>query len=228
MSTPMPRRSASAPATSSSVSPRPRIRPLLVVRPARLGPRQHGQAAGVVGRWADGPLEAGHRLHVVVQHVGPGVEDRCRGPRPTLAVGDQDLDGGPRLAAADGSDRLGERGRPAVGEVVARHGRDDRVVEAHAGDGFGDPLGLVVIELQRLGRVDQAEPAGPGATLAVDHERGRAVGPALEDVRAAGVLADRDQLELAHRPLEPEVVGARCGPWPAASRACARRWPAPP
>ena len=119
-------RSASAPATSSSVSPMPRIRPLLVVRPARLGPGQHGQAAGVVGRRAHGPLQAGHGLHVVVQHVGPGVEDGVEGVARPLAVGDQDLDGGPRLAAADGADGLGERCRAAIGEVVAGHHRDAR------------------------------------------------------------------------------------------------------
>ena len=47
--------------------------------------------------------------------------------------------------------------------------------------------------------VDEAEPAGPRAALAVDHEGGGAVGPALEDVRAAGLLAHGDEVEVAHR-----------------------------
>ena len=89
--------------------------------------------------------------------------------------------------------------------------------------------------------VDQAEAAGPRAALAVDHEGGGAVGPALEDVRAAGLLAHRDQVEVAHRRasgagsrahrrgLDPQPVGLaldRAGsrivqPRPPAGRAAA-------
>src|SRR5580698_6564407 len=45
-----------------------------------------------------------------------------------------------------------------------------------------------------------AETAGPRAALAVDHEGGGAVGPALVDVRAARLFAHGD---------EPEVVDGR-------------------
>ena len=54
--------------------------------------------------------------------------------------------------------------------------------------------------------VDETEPARAGAALAVDHEGGRAVGPALEDVRAAGFLAHGDEREIAHRLLQADVV----------------------
>ncbi len=53
--------------------------------------------------------------------------------------------------------------------------------------------------------VDQAELAGPGAPVAVDHEGGGAVVPALEDVGAAGLLAHRDQVEGAHGALDVPV-----------------------
>ena len=59
--------------------------------------------------------------------------------------------------------------------------------------------------------VDQAEPARPRAALAVDHERGRAVGPALEDVGAARLLAHRHEPEVAHGPPQPEELVAHAG-----------------
>ena len=44
------------------------------------------------------------------------------------------------------------------------------------------------------------------ADVAKDHERGRAVLPALTNVRAMRFLADRVQVEVAHELAEPEVV----------------------
>src|SRR5439155_4833909 len=68
----------------------------------------------------------------------------------------------------------------------------------------------------RLARLHVAEPAAASAGVAEDHERGGAGVPALADVRAGGLLADRVervaldlllQLEIARRPrhlhLEP-------------------------
>ena len=53
-----------------------------------------------------------------------------------------------------------------------------------------------------LAGVDEAEAARPRAAVAEHHERGRAVGPALRQVRATGVLAHRDEPEGADRVLE--------------------------
>ena len=75
------------------------------------------------------------------------------------------------------------------------------------GDGFGDASGLVVGRRQRLAGVDEAEPAGAGAALAEHHERGGAVGPAIAEVRAAGLLAHGDQPEIAHRLLQRDHLG---------------------
>ena len=190
----------------------PRIRPDLVVEAGGLGPGQHGQAAGVAGRGPHGPLQAGHGLEVVVEDVGPGVEDRSpasagsplqSGMSTSTAVPGQRRRMASIVAAnADGA---------AVGEVVAGHGGDHGVGQAEPRDRLGHPVGLVGVEGQRLAGVDQAEPAGPGAAVAVDHERGRAVGPALEDVRAAGLLAHRDQVEVAHGPAQAEELVAHPG-----------------
>ena len=51
---------------------------------------------------------------------------------------------------------------------------------------------------------DVAEAAAAGAGVAGDHEGGRAARPALADVRAGGLLADRDQLGGAHERLRAD------------------------
>ena len=111
----------------------------------------------------------------------------------------------------DRRDGGGEAARTAVGQVVAGHAGDHGVGQAHPLHGVGHPLGLAGVERQGMAGVDLAEPAGPGAPRAVDHEGGGPVGPALVDVRAAGLLAHRDQVEVAEVVLEPEVVVAHAG-----------------
>ena len=83
--------------------------------------------------------------------------------------------------------------------------------EAERRDGVGDAARLVGVDRQRLARVDQAEAARPGAAVAEDHERRGAIGPALVDVRATGLLAHRVEVEVAHEPLEPEVLVVEAG-----------------
>ena len=106
-----------------------------------------------------------------------------------LAVGDQHLDVVRGSAARMAAIGRGEVRGTAVGQVVAGHARDHRVLEAERDHRVGDPGRLVDFGRQRVAGVDEAEPAGPGAALAQHHERGGAVGPALVDVGAAGLLA---------------------------------------
>ena len=96
----------------------------------------------------------------------------------------------------------------AIVEVVAGHHREHGVIETEPIDRLGHPLGFVGGGCLRVAGVDQAEAARPGAALAEHHERRGAVGPALAEVRAAGVLAHRDEVELAQRLAEPQHVGA--------------------
>jgi hypothetical protein len=63
----------------------------------------------------------------VVQDVGTGVEDDVESRLLPLAVGDEDLDCCTGTSPANGGDRLGKGHRTAIGEIVARDGRDDRV-----------------------------------------------------------------------------------------------------
>ena len=82
MSTPTPRRSASAPRTSSSVSPMPRMMPDFVDEPGRLRPAEHRERPRVARRRPRRALQPGDRLEVVVQHVGRA---RRRSRRATSA-----------------------------------------------------------------------------------------------------------------------------------------------
>ena len=104
--------------------------------------------------------------------------------------------------------------RPAVGEVVAGDGGHDGVRRPIRATASATRSGSSGSSGKRVARVDEAEAARPRAALAVDHERRRAVGPALEDVRAARLLADRDEGELAHRRAEPDHLGADPEPAP--------------
>ena len=182
--------------------------PRLRRQPGRLGPGEHRQAAGVAGRRPHRSLQAGHRLDVVVEHVRPHREQQVERVAVATGIGHQRLDPRRRAAAPDRLDARGDVGKAVVDQIVAGDHREHGVVEAHAVDGLGHPVGLVGGRRLRPAGVDEAEPARPGATLAQHHERRGPVGPALRQVRAAGVLAHRHQAEVTDRPLEVEHLGA--------------------
>ena len=102
--------------------------------------------------------------------------------------------------------------RSVVGEVVAVDARDHRVPEAHPGHRPRDAGGLERVVPRRLAGLDVAEAAAAGAGVAEDHERGGAALPALADVRAGGLLADRVKvlgLDQALQPAVPRAAGRR-------------------
>ena len=106
--------------------------------PGRLGPGQHGERPGVAGRRAHGPLQPGHGLEVVVQHVGPRVEDhverrrrrpcsRGSAPRPTRrACGPGSRGWSRRTAAAPPSARSSRATRRDHGVAADPAGRPPR------------------------------------------------------------------------------------------------------
>src|SRR3546814_16976549 len=59
-------------------------------------------------------------------------EDQVERGLVALAVGDEDLDGNPRRAGADGSDHRSELPGAAVGEVVTGDAGDHREAQSHA------------------------------------------------------------------------------------------------
>src|ERR671917_1928242 len=134
----------------------------------------------------------------MVEGVGPGVDDGLYGVPVSLEIRGEDLDGTSRYLVPDLPDGGGEDRSAPVLQLVAVHARYDGVLEAHLFGGVGDAPRLVEVELSGFAGQNGAEAAGAGADVAQDHEGRRTVVPALTDVRAAGLLADRVQPEAAH------------------------------
>ena len=176
------------------------------VRRVRAGAIEQFEQARVLAARADRAIQARHGFRVVVQHVGPRVEHGLKGCRLALEIRNQHFDaalGQPLLDVANG---LRKDRRTAIRQVVAIHRGDDGVLQRHLFDGFADAARLVDVERGRLAVRHRAVGAGARADVAEDHERGRAVMPALADVGAAGVLADRVQLEVAHDAAQAQVI----------------------
>jgi len=98
----------------------------------------------------------------------------------------------------DLSDGLGEGPGTEIGEVVAIDAGDDQMPEVHRARGLGHTARLGGVELRRAAVGDGAVGAVPGADIAEDHEGRGAVLPALADIRAVCLFADRVQVELPH------------------------------
>ncbi len=116
----------------------------LVDEPGRLGMGEHRQAAGVPGRRTHRPLQAGDGLDVVVEHVGPHVEQRLQRVEPSPSR----RRSGSRHGRAGAGRRIasthdGDERHAAVGEVVTGHHREHGVIEPHPVDRLGDPCRLV-------------------------------------------------------------------------------------
>ena len=154
------------------------------------------------------PVQAAHRLDVVVEDVGPRAEHRAeRVLLDAEEVGREHLDRRVRQLRLERADRRRVVAGAPVGDVVAVDRRDDDVLELHLRRRLRDAE-----RLERVGRrlglagVDVAVAAGAGARVAEDLERRRAASPALGDVRAARLLADRVQREPVHELLHVEVA----------------------
>ena len=205
------------------------------MRPGLAGQRQHAERALVAERRADALEDARHRLDVVREDLGARVEDLAEQRRIAVEVGREDLDAGVRVLGVDAAHGLGVQPRAAVGQVVARDAGDRGVAQAHPHDALGDAARLVGVVVGGLAGVDLAEVAAPRALRAADEERRLAVLPALVDVGAAGLLADRVQPLVLHERVQRRVLRshlrarldplglaldrrlARCGPRAAAA-----------
>ena len=179
-----------------------------------LRPPQQPERLVVRGlRAAHAPVEASHGLDVVVEDLRTSVEhDRERLLLVAEEVRRQHLDRRSGELALQRPDRGRVVAGALVGKVVAIDRGDDDVAELHLRRGVREPQ-----RLERVGRalgltrVDVAVAAGARARVAEDLEGRRAAAPALGDVRAARLLADRVQAlsveQRAH--LEVARVGAR-------------------
>ena len=141
----------------------------------------------------------------VVEDVGALGDHLCQRHLLAAEVGGQHLD-----LALRGLIRI-ERITPTnargavVRQVVAVDGRDHRVAQAHLLHLVRDAQRLERVVPGRHPRLDVAEPAAAGADVAEDHEGRRAALPALADVGAVRLLADRVQVVGLDRLLQLAV-----------------------
>ena len=108
----------------------------------------------------------------------------------------------------NGAHGLGVQPCTLVGQVVARDPGDRRVAQTHRLDALRDPAWLVAVEFGRLPGVDLAEVAATRALLTADQECRLTVFPALVDVGAPGLFADRVQPFTFHETFEFGVLRA--------------------
>lgn len=151
-------------------------------------------------------------LDVVCVDIKTALGDNLDHVEVASEVARQGLDQQRGLLVLNLADRLGEMPRAAVDEVVAVDAGEDDVAQAPAGEGLSRVLGLVGVEGRgRAARLDAAEAAAAGARIAHEHDGGRGgalvgAAPALRDVGAARLLADRVQAEPAQVRLDLLVV----------------------
>ena len=188
---------------------------------ARVGPREQLERLRVPRVRPHAAVEARDRLGVVVQDLGLLGEHGLERVPVAAEVGDQDLDGAARQPPPDRPDRRGEVRRAAVRKVVPVDRRDDGVREAElaprprprarARPGSSEP-GLAL--------ADRAEAAVARADVAHQHEGRRALArPALVDVRAARLLADRRRARAAASWRGPLRTRRSCWRGPSATPA---------
>ncbi len=114
-----------------------------------------------------------------------------------------------RVARLDRANRRRIVRRAAVRQVVAIDRGQHHVFEPHELDRARHVLRLLGIEpAARIAGIDRTEAAGAGANRAHQHDGGGAGVPALADVRALRLLADRAQPVLAHDLLDRTECGA--------------------
>ena len=113
----------------------------------------------------------------------------------------------PGFERLDPENRLGEMRRAAVGKIVAIDRSDDDVIEAEIFDDEADVARLFGVERERLALIDGTKTAAARASVAENQKRRCLVAPALTDVRAARLFANRVQVFLAHELFEAKVVG---------------------
>src|SRR6185503_9414078 len=96
--------------------------------------------------------------------------------------------------------RLSEMMSAAIRQFVPVDACDNRMPDAKTTDSFSDVTRLVRVEPDRFTFRHCAEAAMPSADVAQYHKGRCAFAPALEDVRAAGLLADRMQTQIVDHP----------------------------
>ena len=149
-----------------------------------LNPGQQFDRAFVLGARSDGGVASADGLHIVGDDVGPGVDDHLKGSLVASEVAHENLYRKIGAGVADSDDGFSPEGSPPIRQVVAVDAGDDDVLEVCPAEGVGDPAGFFEVGGGGFPGFDIAEPAGPGAGVAEDHDGGDASGPALPHIGA--------------------------------------------
>src|SRR5699024_11659381 len=116
-----------------------------------------------------------------------------------------------RVEPFDRAHGFGVQPGALIGQVVTGDAGHSGVAQTHRLHTFGDPAGLVAVDLTGFAGLDQAERAVAGAYFTADQEGGLPVLPALVDVGTARLLADRVQILPPDQALQLGVVRPHLG-----------------
>src|SRR5881397_3426682 len=150
--------------------------------------------------------QARDRLDVVVENVGPGCQDCLQCGEVAEKIRNEDFDRAGRQFPPDGPDRLGEDPRAAVGQFIAVDRRDHGMAESELLHRRRHPFGLRFIQRQGPAGSHRTVVAPTRADVAEDQERGRPVVPALPDVWAPRLFADRVEVQFPGEPPDLLIV----------------------
>ena len=179
-----------------------------------LRPAQDIEGAVPAGALADRLLEPLHGLEVVVEDVGPGLHDGLQPLVGAVEVGDEHLDAHPgarrriggssrRRCAAPPS---GRSSRATLVTTTCSRRIAATASATRRGSSSSNQVGRPVLTAQKPQARVQVSPRIMIVAVPLV--------PALPDVRAAGLLADRVELQAAQQPLEVVVVVAGRHPRP--------------
>ncbi len=155
--------------------------------------------------------EPAHRFQILGKHVDARVHHHVHVLEATREIRGQRFDRRVGIAVLYGPYAGRVVRGAAVRQIVPIYGGQHHVCKAHEFDRAGRVSRLLGIQpAARIARVHGAELAGPGTYRPHQHQRGRAVGPALADVGTHGFFADRAQIVLTHGGAHP-LIGRPAG-----------------
>ncbi len=140
-----------------------------------------------------------NRFDVLCEHFDAGVHHGVNGVQAAGKIRGQGLDRRVRIAALYGTHAGCVMAGTPVRQIIPINGCQHHILQPHELHGTGRMLRLVRIQpAARIARVHRTELARPGADGTHQHQRRRAVVPALTDIGTDGFLANGAQAMLAH------------------------------
>ena len=171
---------------------------------------EHGERAFVCGHRTHFGSEAADGFEVVIENFRARGEHGVDGGIVVQKIRREHFDDDFGIHRAHALDDILKMRRAAIGQIIARHGGDDDVIELHPPRGFGDAFRFVILECLRFAGIHRAEATRARAAIAGDHKSGGAFAPAFPMVRAARTFTNGVEIQVVDEIARGEV--------------CARRW----